>query len=285
MPLTTEIMMTCRDGFTLAGTLAQTDAPAKASLVICSALGVPRRYYRRYAAYLADNGYRTLIFDYRGIGDSVLDADTEIRMSLWGEQDIDAALRYARTSAPETPLFMLGHSCGGQLFGLTPESTGLAGAIFVGASMAYWSRWPTPLNIGALGLWYGFLPLFNWRRTRFPARALGISSVDVPAPVIAEWITWARRPEYLFYEKFGLDTAGYADLSFPLLSLGFTDDRYAPRKAIQALLARFPSAQIDDRTIKPQHGKIGHFGFFKPALKDSLWRDTLRWLEKHSSSN
>lgn len=38
----------------------------KATIVIAGATGVPQQFYQRFSRFAADNGYRTVTFDYRG---------------------------------------------------------------------------------------------------------------------------------------------------------------------------------------------------------------------------
>ena len=64
------------------------------TVILNPATGVHARYYHRYAAYLAANGFSVLTYDYRGIG---LSRPTSLQGSTftwrqWGEQDFDAAL-------------------------------------------------------------------------------------------------------------------------------------------------------------------------------------------------
>ena len=59
-----------RDGFRLSGDWFEPVGPSRAVAVIAGAMGVRRRFYRAFAAFLAENGIATLTFDYRGIGGS-----------------------------------------------------------------------------------------------------------------------------------------------------------------------------------------------------------------------
>jgi hypothetical protein len=65
------------------------------------------------------------------------------------------------------------------------------------------------------------------------------------------------------------------------LFYSFTDDELAPRAAINQLLGRLSSARIDHRRVHPgEHGgtPIGHFGFFRPRFRETLWRDASAFL-------
>jgi predicted alpha/beta hydrolase len=179
------------------------------------------------------------------------------------------------------PLFLLGHSCGGQLFGLAPSSAKLSAAVFISAQIPNWRLWPAPHNFAMLAMWYIIIPLLCAGRNTFPSRKLGISSVDVPSGATSQWARWARQPGYFFNNRFGIDVGRYRKFSFPLLAYIFDDDIYAPEKSVKTLLERMPEARIEIKKvngISSGLGRIGHFGFFRERMKDTLWPETAAWL-------
>jgi predicted alpha/beta hydrolase len=257
-------------------------------VVFAAALGVPYKNYQPLATFLSENGYGCLLFDYRGIGASVPQdgAIRNITMHQWGHQDIEAALQFASAQPGAEQLFLLGHSCGGQLFGLAPSSSRLSGAILVAAQLAHWSLWPFPAKLGMLGLWGLLIPLMSLNRDMFPARRTGLSSVDIPAGVTREWARWARSSQYLFNPEFGLDTSRYANFRFPVQAWGFDDDGYAPAGAIDALLKRMSNIKLDRQQVENRSadiGTIGHFGFFREKMRSMLWPVLLAWLNRSGS--
>jgi len=282
-----DISISCADGVRLAGSLYEPEAPPKAGVVICSALGVPRQFYKPFAMWLSENGYAVMTFDYRGIGDSIPSGirGRDIVMADWGTQDIDAVFKYMLERQSPSKLFAVGHSAGGQLIGIAPTCEKLSGIILAPASSANWRLYPFPSNIGFYLLWHFLIPIMCVGRDMFPAKKLGISTMNVPRGVMSQWARWARRRRYLFSPTFGIDIHRYAKLSLPLLAFGFDDDRYASEKAVGALLAIYSSAKIDRFQIDTNGlggGKVGHFGFFKEKLRSTLWQQTLEWLDDQS---
>lgn len=278
-----EIKIKCSDGFLLAGTIFKPEKPPAGVIVIASAMGVPKKFYHPFAGFLSDNGIASLTFDYRGVGDSYLNGlkGSDIRLEDWGRLDIDAALREAAGYFGKTPLYLLGHSCGGQLFGIAPFSDNLSGVIFISAQLPNSRYWPVPYNLAMLAMWHMIIPALCFRRNIFPARRLGLSSTDVPAGVTSQWARWARQPGYLFNDKFNLDTSNYHNFSFPLLAWIFDDDIYAPEKSVRALLARMPGTDIEIKKINGRYsglGRIGHFGFFREKMRNSLWPEIPEWI-------
>ncbi len=91
-----------------------------------------------------------------------------------------------------------------------------------------------------------------------------------------------RDPDYVTAERFKLDTRLFDTLAIPVLSLGFDDDSYAPRKAVQRLQAALAAADIQDRYIPAKEhrpGGIGHFGFFRESGREDFWPEAAAWFE------
>ena len=120
------LRLTADDGFHLAADLFQGAAPARATVLIASAMGVPRRLYAGLAETLAAAGLTTLTLDYRGIGESRPPSLRRLRARLsdWAELDLAAAVRELRGRPPELPLLWLGHPVGGPPPGPLPAPPG-----------------------------------------------------------------------------------------------------------------------------------------------------------------
>jgi predicted alpha/beta hydrolase len=279
--------ITCKDGVTIAANLYKPyGASKKGAVVICPALGVPQKIYKSFSLFLSENGYAVVTFDYRGIGDSRnnIPNGKDIRMQDWGQLDIDAVLDYTINKA-FGPIFLVGHSAGGQLSGMAPNSKQISGAIFTPSSSANWRLYPAPFCFGLYMIWHVLIPAISFGRDLFPAKMLGISSMDVPRGVMSQWAEWARQPDYFFSKTSGIDTGRYAELEIPILAYGFDDDSYASEKAIDHLLSQYSNSTIEKHYINSKDlgaGKIGHFGFFKEKMRASLWQQTLEWLENLS---
>lgn len=270
------------DGVTLQADIWRSQAgPSRGAIVIAPALGVPRAFYARYAAYLASRGFDVLVFDYRGIAGSGAELDlAEVRLEHWGERDLQAALLAARADFGDGPLFLVGHSIGGQLAGLAAASESLAGLVLVAASAPYPDRYPLRDRLRIELMWRVLVPLLGRGRV-FPARKVGFASVDLPGSVVRRWRDWGLSRDYLFDPRHGLDTARYARLSQPLLAWSFDDDSYASRAAVEALLCHYPAARLEHRHVAPAPGKLlGHFGYFRESQRDTLWAQTADWLSQ-----
>ena len=277
------VSIPCADGRKLAGSLFAAARP-RGAVLVAAGLGIPRRFYAAYAADLAQRGFTALSFDYRGCGESIgSDAqDGGVRYADWGAQDIQAGLVFLRQRCPGLPLLHVGHSAGGQLLGLAPDSERLACAVMVAATAPHISQYQARARRRIWLLWHVLVPLLGAGRVRFPMHRAGLSTMDVPAGAVRQWAAFGRSRRYLFNPRHGLDTARYRRLALPLLSLEFTDDTaFAPAPAVDALLAELPNITLTRRRWAPADGgvsAIGHLGFFKPALRDTLWAQVAEWM-------
>lgn len=276
------LVLRCADGIELPATLHEV-ASASAVVIVAPAMGVPRRFYRGFAEFLAARGATVLSFDYRGIGEAAgaLPDPRRARMQDWGALDLDAALAEAERRHPGLPVVLVGHSAGAQLWGLTPRSEKIAAFVFVAGPRPHVSQDRGVYRLVSTLWWYGFVPLLS-RGSWFPARRLGFAGVDVPAGVAREWGTWARSRRYLFDPAHGIDTARYRRAAQPVLAWSFEDDNYCPRQSTDELLQEMPGLRVTRRHLRPADvgaKAIGHMGFFRDRFRETLWMPTAEWID------
>ena len=95
-----------------------------------------------------------------------------------------------------------------------------------------------------------------------------------------QWSLWCKHPEYLFGDP-ALDFAGYRNFRAPILAYSFTDDSYVSSDHHRGVMGRYENADVTWRNLRPSDigvKSIGHFGFFKEELRDTLWKETADWL-------
>ncbi|MBL8616615.1 MAG: alpha/beta fold hydrolase [Deltaproteobacteria bacterium] len=269
------LQLRAADGRSLAALIDAPVGPPRASLVIIPAFGVPMRYYRHFAAWMARHQIAVLRVDLRGVGDS---ADRPLRedpatMEEWGRLDQTAALQAAAERWPEAPRWALGHSFGGQALGMSPAALGVAGALVVAAAVGdlrlfpTWDRWRyslllrgvVPAVVGALG--YG--P--RWLQLGEP----------LPASALRQWARWAGTPEYL-RGALPADSLYYDQITARMTFFELSDDRMVAPAAAARLRAWYPRATVRRRLVAPAElglRHIGHFGFFRPGPTEALWAE------------
>jgi predicted alpha/beta hydrolase len=103
---------------------------------------------------------------------------------------------------------------------------------------------------------------------------------DLPAGVALQWARWCSHPEYLMSE-FPEARERFAKFDRPILSYSFTDDTYAPARAVDALFEVLTAAPATRRRLSPAElgvSAIGHFGFFRPRAGAKLWDEATDFL-------
>jgi predicted alpha/beta hydrolase len=111
------VAISADDGAPLAGTLFHPagDAAPKPLTIVAAATAVERRYYARFARYLAGHGRPTLTFDYRGIGGSLIGPikQSTAQYRDWGVLDTPGVLRFGAERFASRDIHWVGHSYGG----------------------------------------------------------------------------------------------------------------------------------------------------------------------------
>jgi len=244
---------------------------------------VKRRYYDRFARYLADDGFAVITYDYRGVGDS---AHTPIRkvdasMRQWGELDQPAVLDYARRSEPNVPLMVIGHSVGGQLFGLLRNPPPVDRVLMVAAQHNYYGLWRMRERIVLWALWTLVMPVASRTLGYFPGSRVALGE-DLPRGVALEWARWCRSPGALVEAVGGDARERFEHYNGPILALSFDDDyRFAPPQAVDALLALYTNARSSHRHLTAASlglSRVGHFGFFRDPARERGWAIARDWL-------
>lgn len=274
----TTITIPARDGFPLAASRFEPEGEGIHRVVLLSpATGVRRGIYRHLAGFLAGRGAVALTWDWRGTGQS---RNGSLRgfagtMRDWAEQDLEGILRWVRGAHGEVPLHIVGHSFGGQALGLAPGAAEVRSAVTLAAQSGYLGHWPWRLRLPLAGLWYALMPGLSHLLGYFPARRLGLGE-DLPRGVALEWSRWCRRPEYLG------DWSGHRRFTAPVLGFSFADDPIAPRRAVDALHAKF-GGPVERRHLAPSDlgvRRLGHFEFLRPGVAPAVWDGIAAWFEQ-----
>jgi predicted alpha/beta hydrolase len=277
------VRVAAADGFELAATEFAPDGPPRGVVVVNAATAVRRRYYDRFALFLASHGLAVVTYDYRGIGDSAPPSlrGFEATMQQWGELDQPAALAHAHALHPDVPLMVVGHSVGGQIFGLLREPPPVARVLMVAAQHNYWGLWRFQERYVLWALWTLFMPAASRAFGYFPGSRVALGE-DLPRGVALDWARWCRSPGALVQAVGGDAAERFTRYRGPLLALSFDDDtKFAPRRAVDALLGFYTNAQVEHRHLRAESlglRHVGHFGFFRESARERGWRHALDWL-------
>lgn len=249
---------------TVAAEWTKTDDATDPVVIILPAFGAPVKFYRRLTPVLADAGISSLAVEYPG-------RDTRggiTRATVYGYDDlarkvVPAAIRQVREERGEVPIFLLGHSLGGQvsLFAAA-AAQGTAdevdGVILAASASPFW-RGYGQRGIGAsligassmalvsrtIGYWPGDVFKFWGRQSRV---------------LVSEWARWARTGKL----RFGAGSPDYMRLlreySGDVLALSIVGDPLAPVSALERMVAMTPQAQV---TRWHSEKNIGHINWVR----------------------
>lgn len=268
------VPITAGDGTVLHGTV-YAPAGGRTWLLINSAMGVRRHFYRHLARHLAAQGIGVLTYDYRGMGDSVLDSRRfrRVRLEDWGRKDFPAVLRWLRATRGPERVAVLGHSLGGQFLGIAPEVTGIDALVGVAAQSSHWRHWDGLERAKVFGFWYAAIPLLAGVRRSFPSSLFGLGQ-DIPCGVARQWAEWGRDAEYIRSGTVGPKPQYYDEVRCRLRTYFIEGDDLAPPRAVQAWHDWFPNAEREFVELGARNAagrKIGHFGFFDPEIGGDEW--------------
>jgi predicted alpha/beta hydrolase len=240
------ITITSDDSHRFDATIYPTDDRSAPVLIFLSALGTPAKVYRHFGRELSNRGVNVFTPDWRGIDSSSIRAS---RSSDFGyrqlvEIDIAATIKAARQQFPLAPIWLGGHSLGGQLSLLAAAAppSGIAGVVLIASGSVHLPcyqgkfRWGIRLLAalsGITGMLLGY----------FPGDRIGFGGREA-AGVMKDWSHVARTGQYrpagsdLDYEPLMLS------LNIPVLAITFAADTWSPAQAAKALLGKVPRSSV-----------------------------------------
>jgi predicted alpha/beta hydrolase len=281
-----KIELTAADGVRLIGHWwPAAEASSSATVVINPATGVDARYYHRYAAYLAANGFSVLTYDYRGIGLSRPESlhGSTFTWRQWGERDFDAALRHALQEDETGRLLVVGHSIGGFLPGYSPAVGRISAMLSVGGQYGYWGDYLPARRLPLFLKWHVAMPAITLALGHFPGKRLGWLE-DLPKGVAYGWgLQQGRAEQGLSQEAAEVMCDRFATATGPILSVTMSDDEFATPKAISRAMRYYRRSPVTKVLLAPEDlgfAKVGHFDLFHARHQDGFWRQSLAFLRE-----
>lgn len=281
-----DIQVAAEDGRLLAATLLTPPSganPAAPLTVIAGGTGIPRRYYARFAAFLAARGRLALTFDYRDTGDSRSGPvkGSQVRMRDWCTLDVPGLIAWAQREHPGRPLHWVGHSLGGFAVGLAHNNRLISRQLNIAALSGYWRNMAPLERYRVLVVMGGLGPLIVRAFGYLPGAFLG--GEDLPGPAFLEWRRWCMSPGFMFDDLPFPEIANFRRFSAPIRFAQIEDDAWATPAAVSAMAARFTGSadcsiwpiRLADAGIR----RIGHHGFFRAEHRETLWPAAAEWLD------
>jgi predicted alpha/beta hydrolase len=279
----TKIQLPSRDGLLLDALLLESNAKVKGVVQLAGGTGIKKEFYLNFARYLQEQGYHTLLFDYRGIGGSKPQSlcGFEAKNHEWGQKDMAGVLDWLDDRYPSLPKFLVGHSAGGQQLGMMDNHHKFSKALLISSSTGYWKWIASPYKYFTLFVWQGLTPLMLNTVGYLPASWFRLGE-DLPKGVAAEWRSWCLNATY-FGKYFGtvIQKQFYSEVKIPIHFLYPEDDLIATDKTVASLRGFYTSAKTTtEKLILHDHHlqKVGHLGFFSRKSKERLWGKAVTYL-------
>jgi predicted alpha/beta hydrolase len=225
--------------------LAEVPEEPRAALFFACAMGVEATYYEPFATALSQRGILVAISDLRGHGTSSVrprrGVDFGYREIV--ERDIPAAVSVVREHAKGLPLYLGGHSLGGQLAMLhvaaaKPEIDGMA---LVACAIPYYRNWSgrsrafirfATLVFPVAGALLGYVPGDRFGFGGTEARTL-----------MRDWSHNARTARYEPIGSVVDYEAALARLELELVTVNVVGDEMAPPNAVEFMFDKVPNAR------------------------------------------
>ena len=236
------LTITSADQHRFDATLYSTADPSAPVLIFMSALGTPARVYGRLGREMVIHGVQVCAPDWRGIGSSSIRAgqSSDFGYRHLIEFDLAALIVAVRQRLPDAPIWLGGHSLGGQLALLSAAAKpdGISGVVLIASGSVHLPcySWKLRLGVGSLVLLSSIArPVLGY----FPGGRVGFGGREA-AGLMRDWsrvaLTGQYRPDGtdINYEK------ALRSLKLPVLALTFAADYWSPAPAAQALLKKLP---------------------------------------------
>lgn len=271
-----DLKITCSDQYILSGRFyaAQNDIE-KTPVLICPATGVTKWFYHPFAQWLSEQGYAVLVFDFRGIGDSLHGnlKDSQATIQDWGQLDIPAAIDKLIDKTGAESITLLGHSAGGQLLGITPNYKKVKNLVAVSGSTGHVKGLVGKTKILGPIMFNVIFPISTIVKGYGTTKFIGMGE-DLPKGVAKQWAQFCSKPGYVINAigKTIFDDY-HQDINVPFTAIWSSDDEIASEVNVKDLLRLYPNAQTQMIELVPQqhgHKSIGHMSMFKKSHQN-LW--------------
>lgn len=236
-------------------------------LLIGPAMGTPSRIYAPLAEAFAGQGLNAAVIELRGIGSSSLRAGrgTDFGYRDLVEKDWTVALAALRQRFAESPIFLFGHSLGGQIAVLhaAARPAEVGGAVIVAAGSVHYGGWSGMKRLGIMAFTQ-FAGSLAGLLGYFPGKRLGFGGTEAKA-LMQDWARLARSGRFDLSGA-GLDyEAALSQLPLPVLGLSFEHDNFAPHQAQKNLLDKLVQARVTHLPLSERDtgARLDHYNWIK----------------------
>ncbi len=240
-------------------------------ILMVPGMGIRAGKYLKPCHNLAERSMIAGVMDLRGHGTSSLRASRTCHFGYREmlDEDLSSAVAALKRQFPNKPVYLYGHSLGGQISCLFASANpgSIDGLILTASCSIYYRNYPFAglslffmvLLVKAITAWYGY----------FPGKRFGFAHLEA-AQVMKDWSRQALTGKYqiagspLDYESL------LSKMEQKLLVMGIEGDPFAPERAIDHLCAKMKRSHITRLSMNLSNQKPGkgrHFHWvdqFKP---------------------
>lgn len=273
------------NGKSITATAFTPSVPIGRTMLISVATGMKQSFYYKFAEYCAkEHGYHVYTYDYSDIGLSRTKhlRGSETSYTTWGREDYPIMVRFVQEQHPAQPIYLIGHSFGGNCLGMSEVTNELAAIVTVASQQGFWRN----MNPGHRYLvWFIFavsMPILTKFFGYFPSKTHGLGE-DLPKQVLLDWskVLLNKEGVTLLASK---ESSWFERITRPMLMLSLDDDTYAPKQTVDNLASIYAvSAPVERKNIVPkdvQASSIGHLNFFRSQFQETLWQIPLQFFEQ-----
>lgn len=218
--------MNTNDGLTLHAVEWKPDQKAKAAILLVHGIGEHSGRYQHVAQTLTDAGFALTGFDLRGHGKS---EGIRGHAPSYGAfmNDISNGLQYVRDTYPDTPVFLYGHSLGGNLtlyYSVTQKSLP-AGAIVTSPALGVTVP-ISPIKLFFGKIMYSLFPTFQMKNGLDPndlARDTNVGAAYTADPLVHPYTTARLGLDLLNSGSYIIEHAD--NIQIPILLMQGTSDK------------------------------------------------------------
>jgi len=278
------IKFTTKDQVLLHGQLIEATRP-KGVVLLNPGTATRTSFYIPFAHYLAANDFHVFLWNYRGFCESKTGSlvKSPYTYSDIGHYDIPAAIEQARRMSGDLPVYCIGHSAGGQQFGLAYNCHAVKALISIAVSAGYFGYMPLGYRIKANFFFRYFAPISCAIFHYVPASKFRLME-DLPSGFAREWGDWCKEEQLFFSPKFygkSVPCGAFNNFELPIHVVTSDDDEICTEDNVKNFWKNVGSKQpitfARYKSAEMPLGRIGHFGYFRKENKQ-IWQDVLRKL-------
>lgn len=276
--ITSEVNITSKSGNTIALSIRTPVTSIKGVVQINTGTCIPQQIYWKFAAYLSNNGYISITYDYSDASNY----SSSVTHAAW-LKDIESVTDYIFQTYPTLKKYAVGHSSGGQFIGYTNNGRHFDKIYLVACANGFVGNLSLPLRLMMLVLWKVIVP-FSVKRYGFMNNKIFGAKGGFPKNIILELGNWCQQPDFFVsYFKQQQVPSYYHTITNPVKAYHLGDDVIANRKSCEYILNLYTEADRSIETLDAKdYGmkKFGHRGFFFASAETLLWPKFLQDLEQ-----